>query len=298
MEVVGWPSAWLVILALHGVGSARAAAPAGEATRVEPGEAIAPATEPTAPEEPTAEIQPQIETAPETEEMPAEPQPPAGAASEQAPASERAPAREQAPASEQAPAREQAPTPAQRPRTYPRLVLAGGPIVGPHAIGNEQCDVELARCETKGSFLGLGAQLELRARLWRLIYAHARGLAVGNVSPNDRIHRGLWGVGAGLGLYSRRVFGRAEYLFVDTFGDNHFEPPFYQGEVAYDEWGHHAGMLSVGFRQPLPRGVAAELWGGLVIGPHSRRQVPQEQPDDRVLTTFLVGLNVSWDVLP
>jgi hypothetical protein len=131
-----------------------------------------------------------------------------------------------------------------------------------------------------------------------MIYAHARGLTVGNVSPNDRIHRGLWGVGAGVGLQGRRAFGRAEYLYLDAFGDNHFEPPFYDGEVATDEWDHHAGLLSVGFRQPLPHRLSAELWGGLVIGPRSVRRVPDVMPDERVLTTFLVGLDLSWDALP
>jgi len=194
-----------------------------------------------------------------------------------------------------APAPTATPPAAEPTRTHPRLVLAGGPIVGPHAIGNEECDVELARCETKGSFLGLGGQLELRGRLWRLLYLHARGLVVGNVSANDRIYRGVGAAGVGLGLYGRRVFGRGEYLYVGAFGDNHFEPPFFDGEVASDEWGHHAGMLSVGFRQPLPHRLAVELWGGLVIGPRSVRRVPQAEPDERVLTTFLVGLDLSWD---
>ncbi|MCX4242984.1 hypothetical protein [Paraliomyxa miuraensis] len=184
------------------------------------------------------------------------------------------------------------------PRTYPRLVLAGGPVVGPHAFGNEECDAEEARCETKGSFLGLGGQLELRGRLWRLLYLHARGVIVGNVSPNDRVHRGVGMVGVGLGLYGRRAFGRGEYLYVGPFGDNHFEPPFYEGEVAVDEWGHHAGLLSVGFRQPLPARLAVELWGGLMIGPRSVRRVPQIEPDERVLSTFLIGLNLSWDAWP
>lgn len=188
------------------------------------------------------------------------------------------------PASDERPARE-----------YPRLVIAGGPVVGPHAFGNEECNAEQARCETKGSFLGLGGQLELRGRLWRPLYLHARGLVVGNVSPNDRIHRGAWATGVGVGLYGRHVFGRGEYLYLDAFGDNHFEPPFYDGEVATDEWGHHAGLLSVGFRQPLPHGLAAELWGGMMVGPRSVRRVPQLEPDERVLSTFLVGLNLSWD---
>jgi hypothetical protein len=176
-------------------------------------------------------------------------------------------------------------------------VIAGGPIVGPHALGNEQCDAELGRCETKGSFLGLGGQIELRVRLWRMIQAHARGLAVGNVA-RDKVHRGLAGAGLGVGLGGRRAFGRAEYLLLGTFGDDHFEPPFFEGEVGTDTWGHHAGMVSVGFRQPLPHRLAAELWGGLVIGPRSVRTISDMTPEERVLTTFLVGLDVSWDVLP
>jgi hypothetical protein len=174
-------------------------------------------------------------------------------------------------------------------------VIAGGPVVGPHALGNEQCVAELARCETKGSFFGLGGQLQLRIRLWRMIQAHVRGLAVGNVARSERVHRGLAGGGVGLGLAGRRVFGHAEYLLVSTFGDHHFEPPFFEGEVGSDEWGHHAGMLSVGFRQPLPHRLAVELWGGLVIGPRSVRRISTDEPDVRVLTSFLVGLGVSWD---
>ncbi|MCA9711138.1 MAG: hypothetical protein KDK70_35175, partial [Myxococcales bacterium] len=103
------------------------------------------------------------------------------------------------PAEPSAPAEPAAPqTP---PRTYPRLVLAIGPMAGPHAIGNERCDGEKARCETKGSFFGVGAQIELRARLYRPLYLHVRGLAVSNVSPNDPIYDGLAGGGVGLGAY-------------------------------------------------------------------------------------------------
>jgi hypothetical protein len=296
MGAMAWPLLGLVVLALSGVSPARAAAPADAAApaTVEPAPVAepAPAVEPALAVEPTPTVEPTLVAEP---------------VAEPAPAAEPAPtlAAEPAAVPDPTPAPDPATTPPapapprdRPPRSHARLTLAGGPILGPHAFGNEQCDAEQARCETKGSFLGLGAQLELRARVWRMIKVHGRGLVVRNVSSNDRIYRGLWGLGAGLGVYSRRVFGRAEYLFVDAFGDNHFEPPFFEGEVAYDEWGHHAGMLSVGFRQPLPRGFAAELWGGLVLGPHSRRQLPQEQPDERVLTTFLVGVNVSWDALP
>ncbi len=180
-------------------------------------------------------------------------------------------------------------------RAYPRLVLAAGPMLGPHAIGNEECSSELVRCETKGSFFGLGGQIDVRARLWRPIYLNVRGVLVSNVSPNERIYRGLGALAVGLGAYGRRVFGRAEYLYVNAFGDNRFEPPFSDGNVASDEWGNHAGMLSVGFRQPLPKNLSAELWGGVVFGPTSVRQFPEQEPDERVLTTFMLGLNLAWD---
>jgi hypothetical protein len=286
MDSMLQPLPWLLSAALAGAGTAHAATPEGtatpEATEAAPdGGSAAPEDEggaapSTAATEPAATF---------------EADPPATAS--EPPASDPAPAA----TAQQATATEPAPAP-RPPRTYPRLVIAAGPIAGPHARGNEQCDPEQARCETKGAFIGMGAQVELRARLWKLVYAHARGLAVGNVSPHDRVHRGLWGAGAGVGLQGRRAFGRAEYLWVSTFGDNHFEPPFYEGEVATDEWGHHAGMLSVGFRQPLPHRLAVELWGGLVIGPRSVRRVPDLVPDERVLTTFLVGLDVSWDAIP
>jgi len=181
------------------------------------------------------------------------------------------------------------------PRTYPRLVLAAGPMLGPHAIGNQQCLAEEARCEKKGSFLGAGANLELRARLYRPLYLSLRGVAVANASPNDPIYSGLVGGGVGLGAYGRRIFGRAEYLLVHALGDDRFEPPFAEGKVARDEWGNHAGMVSVGFRQPLPKGLALELWAGPMFGPRSVRRVPQVEPDERVLVTFMLGLNLAWD---
>lgn len=180
-------------------------------------------------------------------------------------------------------------------RHYPRLVLAFGPLIGPHAFGNEQCDSEMAECQTKGSFFGAGAQLELRARLYRPLYLHVRGVAVSNVTTNDPIYDGLAGGGIGLGVYGRRAFARGEYLLVSAFGDNRFEPPFFDGEVAQDEWGNHAGMLTAGFRQPLPRGLSVELWGGPMFGPRSVRTVADNEPDERVLVTFMVGLNLAWD---
>jgi hypothetical protein len=281
---------WLVAGVLAGSSTTGAAAPDGTVTPE-------PSTDPAAPAAFSTEATPSTDPgAPSSASTPSTEATPAASSTEATPSTTTpAPAASSTEATPSITPPAASPKADRPPRTYPRLVIAGGPVVGPHALGNEECNPELGRCETKGSFLGVGAQVELRARLWRMIYAHARGLTVGNVSPNDRIHRGLWGAGAGVGLHGRRAFGRAEYLFLSTFGDNHFEPPFYDGEVASDEWGHHAGMLSVGFRQPLPHRLSAELWGGLVIGPRSVRRVPDIEPDERVLTTFLVGLDVSWD---
>ncbi len=183
---------------------------------------------------------------------------------------------------------------------HPPLVIAGGPVIGPHAFGNEECRTSEARCETHGSFLGLGIQAELRGRVYRILYVHARGLIVGNAAPQSRdpIYRGLAGVGVGLGVYARRVFGRAEYLFVDTFGSGRFTRPFGTGAVGNDDWRRHAGLFSVGARIPVHARTAIELWGGFMLGPKSVRTLPGSEPDRRILPTFLVGINVSYDVIP
>lgn len=178
-----------------------------------------------------------------------------------------------------------------------RLTIAGGPAIGPHAFGNEECRAEEARCETHGTFFGFGLNVELRVRLFRPLVAHARGLFVGNVSPRDPVHRGLGGAGIGLGAYGRRIFGRAEYLFVDAFGDDHFARPFGDGEVGRDRWGHHAGLFSIGARLPFRRRWAAELWGGPMVGPRSTRIVPDEPDDRRTLVTFLVGINIAYELV-
>ncbi|MCA9711591.1 MAG: hypothetical protein KDK70_37495 [Myxococcales bacterium] len=41
--------------------------------------------------------------------------------------------------------------------------------------------------------------------------------------------------------------------------------------------------------------LALELWGGPMFGPRSVRQIPSELPDERVLTTFMVGLGLAWN---
>ena len=38
-----------------------------------------------------------------------------------------------------------------------------------------------------------------------------------------------------------------------------------------------------------------ELWVGPMFGPRSVRRIPQTEPDERLLTTFMLGFNLSWD---
>jgi hypothetical protein len=187
------------------------------------------------------------------------------------------------------------------PRGNPPLIFAGGPMIGPHAFGTEDCRAELAQCERAGSFFGLGVSVELRARLYRILYAHVRPWFVGNVGPGDRIYRSAVGGGIGLGVYGQHVFGRGEYIPLGALGSNRFEPPFYDGQEGRDTWGHHAGMVTVGFRHNFKSVVGGrmgvELWGGPMFGPRSRRTISGQEPEERLLITFMLGVNLSFDVL-
>jgi hypothetical protein len=193
------------------------------------------------------------------------------------------------------------PAPAPPPRGHPILILGVGPHIGPHAFGNEECRADERRCEKAGAFLGFGLSAEVRPRLWRLLHAHVRPWIVSNVAPGDRVYRGAAGIGVGLGAYGQRVFGRGEYIPLATFGDNAFEPPFFDGQVGRDTWGHHAGMVAVGFRHQFTRvrggGFGLELWGGPMFGPRSVRTIAGQDPDRRTLITFMIGLNATFDVV-
>jgi hypothetical protein len=186
-----------------------------------------------------------------------------------------------------------------RPR-FPKLVVAGGPVIGPHAIGNELCRASDQVCEKHGAFFGVGGQVEVRARLYQALAFHARGLVVANsmAADKDPIYDGMWGAGAGLGAYGRRIFGRIEYVFVDAWGKNTFKPPLHSEETGKDEWGHHAGLISAGARFPFRQRLAMELWGGFMFGPKSVRTVPPNPPETRILPTFLFGLSFAVDVIP
>lgn len=179
----------------------------------------------------------------------------------------------------------------------PRVAVAGSAMIGPHAIGNQECRPEAARCETRGSFFGLGATAEVRIRLASVFSLDVRPFVVGNVAP-DKVFTGVVGGGLGLGAYGRHVFGRIEYVGLHAFGDARFTPPFFEGEVARDTWGHSAGMVSVGFRKAVRERLHIELWGGPMIGPWSRRFLPDDTVDRRTLVTFMVGLGVAFDAMP
>jgi len=190
----------------------------------------------------------------------------------------------------------------EAPPPRPRLVIAGGPLFGPHAAGEAACQVRegVQRCEHTGNFFGVGANLELRARIVGPLYFHGRAAVIGNVRQRPYgVHKGLVDVGGGLGVYSRLAFVRIEYMFVPTFGPNTYLPPFYDKQSGRDVWGRSAGMVSGGVRKYFTPRLAGELWGGLVIGPHSRRTTLQEDAGiDRILLTFLASVGISFDLIP
>lgn len=169
-------------------------------------------------------------------------------------------------------------------------------MVGPHALGNEECRPEENRCETRGSFFGAGWSADVRIRLFKPLYLNVRPWIVGNVA-RDKVFTGVVGGGFGLGLYGKHVFGRGEYVPLVAFGDSNFTPPFFEGEVASDQWSNHAGMLTVGFRKSVHDRINVELWGGPMFGPKSRRSLPDGTVDERTLVTFMLGLGVSFAVL-
>lgn len=194
------------------------------------------------------------------------------------------------------------PAPVPEPAPLPRLVLAVGPLVGPHAHGEAACmsSGSVSACEHTGNFFGVGANLELRARFAGPFFLHTRGAVVGNVRPRPYgVHSGLGALGIGLGAYSPLAFIRLEYMFVPTFGGSTYRPPFYDKEAGRDVWGTSAGMVSAGVRKYITRRLAAELWAGLVVGPRSRRtSLSEDAADDRILVSFLSSIGISFDLIP
>ncbi len=164
-------------------------------------------------------------------------------------------------------------------------------------IGSQDCRPEAGRCETKGGFFGVGTSVEVRLRLASVFSISVRPWVVGNAAK-DKVFGGALGGGLGIGAYGRRVFGRAEYLALHAFGDDSFAPPFFEGNVAREQWGKHAGMLSIGFRKALTDRVRVELWGGPMFGPSSQRFLPDGTVERRSLVTFMLGFGLAFDALP
>ncbi len=178
------------------------------------------------------------------------------------------------------------------PRRDPVLELAAGPLVGPHAMGNESCRTTPPECVSAGRFIGLGVDAELRVRLYRLLRLHGRGFIVANAAPDKRLYAGLYGAGLGLGVYGKLAMLRGEVLLELPFGSNQIEAPFTTQIAGSARWTKVAGMLSAGVRLPLHRRVNAELWAGWVVGPRETR-VLQDVEESRILQSFMVGLSVA-----
>lgn len=183
----------------------------------------------------------------------------------------------------------------------PRLQLSAGLVLGPHAVGEGDCQNGdgYDQCQHRGNFLGAGATIELRAQLFKALYLHARGIMVGNVRPRPyAVHSGLAGAGLGLGAYSRLAFIRGEYLLLPAFGPSTYVPPFYNKQVARDDYGLHAGMISGGLHKYVSARTAIEAWAGLVVGPSSHRQTITEQASERrVLISFMINLGMAFDLV-
>lgn len=183
---------------------------------------------------------------------------------------------------------------------YPRLVVAGGPVLGPTIASEEDCrqNGPAYYCENNGYFLGAGLNLELRVRLRKLLYLHGRGLLVGNTSRTEGAYRGAGGAGIGLGVYHKYLFARGEYLLLGPFGDNSYRPPFQMERTASVVMGNHAGLMSLGLRTHLTKRLGIELWGGFVIGPRIVRSTMRtELNEDRIQLSFLAGFNLTFDAL-
>ena len=183
----------------------------------------------------------------------------------------------------------------------PRLQLAAGLVLGPHAVGEADCQSGegFDECQHRGNFLGTGVTIELRAQLFRALYLHARGVVVGNVRQRPyAVHSGLAGAGIGLGAYSRLAFIRGEYMLIPAFGPSTYVPPFYNKQTSRDDYGIHAAMISGGLHKYVSPRTAIEGWAGVVVGPTSnRRTVSDQATEKRLLISFMINLGIAFDLV-
>jgi hypothetical protein len=216
-----------------------------------------------------------------------------------APAAPADPSPSPAPARESRPGRPRAQP--DEPMKFPRLVLAVHGALGPHSTGEESCIQQGSRvlCDRTGRFLGAGGAVELRVRLVKFFYAHARFLAVGNAfgRGDAALHDGLLAPAAGLSLMSDLALLRLEFLAPFTLGDSRYRAAG-TTKIATERWGRAAGGLSIGARLRFYDRVRGELTAGFQIGPDTDRDTPTDQDRSGPLITFSVGLGTAFDLVP
>jgi hypothetical protein len=194
-----------------------------------------------------------------------------------------------------------APPPGSEPaRVFPRLEVGVHGALGPHAIGEEDCVPQgsSVECERTGRFLGAGGSIDLRARLYRFVYAHARLLAVGNAFGSGRsaLYDGLLAPAAGIGISSGLALLRAEVSTPFALGSARYRAAGTSVD-AIERWGHVAGGLHAGVRLRLHDRVRGELLGGLVVGPRTEGVSAAGATRDGLIVSFSVLLGTSFTLV-
>ncbi len=186
--------------------------------------------------------------------------------------------------------------PVPRPSHRALLEVQGSVVTGPHAFGNEQCDLDRRTCARAGRFFGLGASVELRLGLVGPLRLHGRLHAAGNVVRDKRLYSGVVAPAIGIGLYGHRLFGRFETAFVHAFGPERFDAPLADVPAGTARWGRVSFALAAGVRFPVSPRLRIEPWGGYVLGPYERRTFQGER-EARWLSTFVAGIGVAFALI-
>ncbi|RMG98298.1 MAG: hypothetical protein D6705_06330 [Deltaproteobacteria bacterium] len=179
-----------------------------------------------------------------------------------------------------------------------RPLLEGqvSPVVGPHAFGNEACDLERRECVRTGRFFGTGASAELRLTVLGPLRLHGRLHVAGNVVTSKPLYRSVVVPAVGLGLYGHRLFGRVEVQHVLAFGPERFDAPFADVPAGSARWSRTAIAVAVGVRFPITPRIRIEPWGGYVAGPMEDR-IYEGERERRWLHTFVAGIGASFALI-
>src|SRR5690606_27507604 len=111
-----------------------------EAPAVQDPDAVVPTGTPSTEADPPA---PAIDDAASSDVAAAPATEPASGSVDEPPGESASPGPDEVPASSPAATSNADPAGSKTPRTYPILVIAGGPVVGPHTFGNEECRLEV-----------------------------------------------------------------------------------------------------------------------------------------------------------